>query len=433
MSQATATPSPVGRPRWTPTVKVIIAVIALVLIGLAIFRFQIVFTPLIVGAIMAYILQPAVGFLQRRARLPRGLATALVFLLLLGLLAPIVASLTPVVVEQLVFLQGEVINFIDYVRTLSPGTTVEIMGLEIGVELLTNQVVTALTEAVRSAAPGAPTIVFGVAETVLLTIFTLLIGFYLTKDAAKVVGWVHGLVPPGYGEDLTLLLAEIDRVWSSFFRGQVILALIVTGIMTAVSAILGLPQPVLMGILAGFLEFLPSIGHAIWIITALILALLEGSSTLPVSNLAFALIVAGAHFGFTQFDLNFLIPRIIGREVNLHPMVVIIGIIVGAAVGGVLGVALAAPAIASLRIVARYVYAMLFDLDPFPMVGPPAASPDERQGLLASQMEHETDLPRTATGRVISRFRRRKAADDDGQSVPAPEPDPDSPQERTQP
>ena len=68
---------------------------------------------------------------------------------------------------------------------------------------------------------------------------------------------------------------------------------------------------------------------------------------------------------FAQFDLNFLIPRIIGRQVNLHPMVVIIGIIVGASVGGVLGVALAAPVIASIRVLGRYVYCRLFGLDPF--------------------------------------------------------------------
>jgi predicted PurR-regulated permease PerM len=184
------------------------------------------------------------------------------------------------------------------------------------------------------------------------------------------------------------------------------LALIVGVIITIVSTILGLPQPLLMGMLAAVLEFLPSVGHTIWVAIALIVALLEGSTTLPVSNIVFAGLVAGVHLAFTQFDLNFLIPRIIGREVNLHPMVVIIGLIIGASVGGVLGLALAAPAIATLRVLGRYIYAMLFDLDPFPMVGPPSAPKADRLAELERMQQTEAATP--PRRRKRSRKSRRK-------------------------
>ena len=59
--------------------------------------------------------------------------------------------------------------------------------------------------------------------------------------------------------------------------------------------------------------------------------------------------------------------------------IIILGVIVGASVAGVLGVALAAPTIASLRIIMRYVYANLFDLDPFPMIGAPSSPRQERE------------------------------------------------------
>jgi predicted PurR-regulated permease PerM len=78
------------------------------------------------------------------------------------------------------------------------------------------------------------------------------------------------------------------------------------------------------------------------------------------------LIVIGLHLIFEQFDLNYLIPRIIGRRVHLPPLVVILGIVAGAVLAGVLGILLAAPTIASARVLGRYVYANLFDLDPFP-------------------------------------------------------------------
>ncbi len=72
------------------------------------------------------------------------------------------------------------------------------------------------------------------------------------------------------------------------------------------------------------------------------------------------------HILFTQFDLNYLIPRLIGRSLKLPPVVVILGIVAGAALAGVMGVVLAAPTIASMRVLGRYIYARLADQDPFP-------------------------------------------------------------------
>jgi predicted PurR-regulated permease PerM len=121
-----------------------------------------------------------------------------------------------------------------------------------------------------------------------------------------------------------------------------------------------------MGVLAGLLELLPSIGHGIWLTLATLLALFSGSTWLPLPNWAFALLLVGLHAIFQQFDLNYLIPRIIGRRMHLHPLVVILGIVSGALLGGVLGILLAAPTIASARVLGRYLYANLFDLEPFP-------------------------------------------------------------------
>jgi predicted PurR-regulated permease PerM len=415
------------RPRWSPPIKIAVGVILFVLLAVAILRFSIVFVPLIIGAIIAYIFQPVVVMLNGRLRLPRGLAAALIYLIVLAIIVPVVYSLVPVIARQIRVLGNELIDFFGYVDALSPDTTITILGIDFGVQSLIDQITAALTDFITSAATGSITVVFNIAEILLMVIFTLLIGFYLTKDAPKFVTWVKGLVPPGYDKDAEKLLIEIDNVWSSFFRGQLTLALTVSVIITITSSIVGLPQPVLMGVLAGLLEFLPSVGHAIWIIIALILALLEGSSTLPVSNVVFALIVSGVHLGFTQFDLNYLIPRIIGREVHLHPMVVIIGIIVGASVGGVLGVALAAPVIASLRIVGRYVYSMLFDLDPFPMVGPPSAPKKVR--LTHAQLKAaEAPSPPPSPTEVIRQLRQRRSGDGGCQ----PEPDQEASQEITE-
>jgi predicted PurR-regulated permease PerM len=140
-----------------------------------------------------------------------------------------------------------------------------------------------------------------------------------------------------------------------------------------------MPFALAMGVLAGLLEFLPSIGHGIWLTIGALLAFFAGSTRLPIPNWAFALLVTGMHIFFQQFDLNYLIPRIIGRRVHLPPLVVILGIVTGALLAGVLGILLAAPTIASARVVGRYIYANLFDQEPFPTpIAPPLPPPNPR-------------------------------------------------------
>jgi predicted PurR-regulated permease PerM len=396
-------------PPWNMTTKLVVIVLLLVLVGLAWPFIRTIFAPVIIGAIVAYLFHPVAVWISRKTRLPRGVATAILFLILLGVVIPILISLAPVIEDLIRFVIDETLRFLSDLNQLNAeAATIELPGgFEVATQELVNEITLTITEFVRSLASEGINLVFDVAEIILLVIVTVLTGFYLTAQSDKFLELVEGAVPIPYRRDFEELLAELDGIWSGFFRGQFILALVVGTMMTVVSTIIGLPQPVWMGLLAGLMEFLPSIGHAIWFIIALIVALVEGSTTLPISNLAFALVVLGVYLAYTQFDLNFLIPRIIGGQVHLHPLVVILGIIVGARVGGVLGVALAAPTIASLRVFIRYIYAKLLDLRPFPMVGPPAAPREERlveaERLAVEKSPTPLQIPIPNPGDVIGR------------------------------
>jgi predicted PurR-regulated permease PerM len=366
------------RPRWNATIKVVVGVILFVLFALALYAFRGVFVPLIIGLIMAYVLQPVVRLIQRVTRLSRGLATGLLYLILLALVVPVGIILIPVAIDQINYLQHQVFAFARYLNSISADASIEVLSLRLSVQDLVRQITSALTSFITSVATGSLSFVLDAARVIALVVFTFVIGFYLTRDAERVTNWFRGLIPPHYRSDIESLLTEIDHVWSSFFRGQVLLSFIVMVILSVLSAALGLPHPLLLGIWGGLLEFMPSIGNMIWGLTAFIVALVAGSTYLPLPNFLFALVVFGAYIAFAQMDINVLIPNIIGRHVRLHPVVVILGVIIGASVGGVLGVALAAPMIASLRIIMRYLYANLFDLDPFPMVGAPTMPKEER-------------------------------------------------------
>ena len=189
--------------------------------------------------------------------------------------------------------------------------------------------------------------------------------------------WIEHLIPSAYQYDFRIIRDEINQIWGAFFRGQIVLGFVVACIFSSIGLLLGLPFALGMGIFAGLLEFLPSIGHGIWLVTASVLALTFGSTWLPLPNWAFALIIIGLHLFYQQFDLNYLMPRIIGRRVQLPPLVVILGIVAGAVLAGVLGILLAAPTIASARVIGRYIYANLLDMDPFPVTMTQPTQPPE--------------------------------------------------------
>lgn len=378
-------------PEWSQTLRIIIGILVVVLLAIAAYAFRVVFIPLIIGAILAYVLTPLVRVLSRATRLPHGAATALVFIALLALVVPLGIWAVQELIEQSVSLGNTLIGYIRHLDTIS-ADTIEIMGFQFAVGDLTREVTNTLIDLIRTSVSNTVGIALNVARIVVFTVFTAVIAFYLTRDSSRVLATFRGLVPPNYRDDANRLLAEIDGVWSSFLRGQVILSLTVMVILTVMSALLGLPQPLLLGIWGGLLELLPSIGNMIWGATVIIIAIVEGSTYLPLPPLVFVLIVIAAYVAFSQLDINVLIPNIIGGQVRLHPMVVLLGVIIGLTVGGVLGVALAAPTIASLRVIGRYVYAKLFGLEPFPMVGPPAAPAEEREKV-AQQIAAQTPRP----------------------------------------
>jgi predicted PurR-regulated permease PerM len=337
-----------------------------VLAALGVYAVRGVFAPLVIALIIAYILYPIARYIQHSTPIPHGPASALLFLIMLAIIIPLAIILIPFIFDQVRFLRDLTVQLLTAINTISPDTTIQILGLEVEAQSVIREVTTALGDLARSTARSALEVVFDAAEIILLTVFTFIIGFYLTKDGDRLLKSVEKGLPKAVKEDVSLLMGEVNVIWSAFLRGHLLMAIIVGVTITVISSLIGLPRPALMGILAGLLEFVPGVGPVVWLVVASIIALIEGSTVIHVSNLIFALIVVLIYIGYAQLVSNVLYPRVVSVDVQIHPMLVIIGVIVGASLAGLLGVVLAAPAIATLRVLARYLYGRLFDLEPFP-------------------------------------------------------------------
>lgn len=217
-------------------------------------------------------------------------------------------------------------------------------------------------------APAA-NLVGGVFSALATLFLTLAMMFYAMKDGPGFIKALEKITPPDYHGDVRFIVVELGKIWNAYLRGQVILGLTMGAATFTGASIIGLPQPLVLGLLAGLLEFIPNVGPTLAATPAIIMALVTPSTTIPglEGGLLFGLIVVAMYVGLQAIEGLFLVPRVMGYTLNLHPFVILVALVFGARFGGVLGVILAAPVAATLRLLAAYLWTKIFDVDAFGM------------------------------------------------------------------
>lgn len=364
-------------PPWSPNNKRLVLMILFVLLSLALYRFRLLLLPLIMAMILAYLIEPLVTQLTRRTPLSRNLSIGLIYLLLVAALVSIpVSTINPIVTQ--------VNNFIhrtpQYIRDIGEFFQEPIVLIDdivipvdqLSLDQLFASLSSNLVQVVQTL--GGQTIsIFGSLATATIstvgwTIMVLFLSFYLVKDHEILFDSMIKLAPKSYQSDLYQLTEGISITWNSFLRGQLVLCLVVGIIVFIVALIIGLPNAITLALIAGFMELIPTFGPILAAVPAVLIAAIQADSSWLgglMSPFWFAMLVLGLYAFIYQFENYYLVPRIIGHHLKLHPLAVILGVLGGASVAGILGVLLAAPVLASVRLIWMYIYCKLTDQDPF--------------------------------------------------------------------
>jgi len=147
----------------------------------------------------------------------------------------------------------------------------------------------------------------------------------------------------GGSEDAQLLSQELGRIWDAFLRGQVILGGVIFVVVWLGLTVLGVRNALTLGLLSGLLEFIPTLGPIIGTGVAMIVAFFQPTNPWGLESWQFALLVLVLMIVIQQVENNILVPRIVGGALDLHPIIVFVGVLMGA-----------------------YTWRKLFDLPPFP-------------------------------------------------------------------
>jgi predicted PurR-regulated permease PerM/phosphoglycolate phosphatase-like HAD superfamily hydrolase len=351
--------------RWGSTTKIIVTAALVFLAIVLLITFRAMIRPTIIALLLTFLLYQPVNWVQQRTAWSRGVSIVAIYLLLILLLLAAPVIFIPRLVESFESLVIVLDTLVVDLQTATSAPILSVGEYELSVNILFQQLGEILQNILSPAAAGALGFALTLTTTILTTVYVLVLGFWLLKDIHKLQRLVLQSLPADYREDARRLGQELGAIWTAFLRGQFALGLVIGVVTWIAMTIVGLPNAAGLALLAGIMEFLPTVGPGISGAVGTLVALFQGSTWLPVNNFIFALIVLGLYVIITQVESVYLIPRLVGRRVHLHPAVTFTGIISAAVTVGVLGVLLITPTIASVRVILIYVLRKLRDEEPF--------------------------------------------------------------------
>jgi predicted PurR-regulated permease PerM len=347
---------------WSEKIRYLLLVICLILGAVFVYTIRSLIGPLIISALLAYLLYPVVLWLKVRLGGRKKLAVFIVYSIFIGLLLAVPAGFTPFIISQINTLNSEIGTLQTTVEQAL--AQIQLWGLSFPGGELPVDLQAIFTELLH---PQQIIDFVSIAtENIVLVFMILITTYYLLLDWERLAAWGLEVIPVGFREDANRLFGRIKIVWRVYLRGQLLLMLVL-GVASGVGALaVGLPGAVIIGLLAAILALVPSFGSSTMAIIATIVGLLTGSTYMNISHFWFGVIVLGLFVAIHLVENYWLRPSVMEHRLQLHPALVIISVIGALSLAGVLAVLIIVPLISTVDILGKYVYRRIFALAPWP-------------------------------------------------------------------
>ena len=340
----------------TRVVLQILLIVAGIALGLwALHRLSSVVLVLILAALFAYVIAPLVELARRpirlagrRRRLSRGAAIALVYVFMAGSVSGAAALLLPSATEQVNEVIVRAPAYAQSIVAWEHGWSRYYERLRIPVELrqsIDQSVLAAGAGAVESV-QGSALALMSLLSYVPWLVLIPILAFFLLKDAASLRRTIVTALPHHGQLRGHRLFEELNATLAAYIRAQLLACLLVGSLCGVGFAVIGIPYPVLLGVLAGVLEFIPLVGPLVLATVAVVVGALHA----PMLALW-----AVGFLGVLRLLEDYVIyPRLIRRGIHLHPLAVILAVLAGAELNGVAGMFLSVPTVALATVVYRH-------------------------------------------------------------------------------
>lgn len=348
------------RPAPFPTVtrsQILWILASLLVAGWLVWLLGPVLTPFFISILIAYIVNPLVGWLER-LKLRRDLAVALVFLLAFLLLVVVLLIVIPVLIREVADFFGRLPGYLDTFRQSALPWIEAQLGIELNLQSFDVQRARSLIQDYFSNFAGAAGNILSVMTQsggrflvwVSSMVLIPLVTFYLLRDWRALVNTVRDILPRNIEPTVVKLTDDCDEALGGFLRGQ-LMVMLSLGIVYALGLwIVGLNNAIAIGMIAGLVSFVPYLGAIIGVALAGVTAVIQDFSIGFLLSVAIVFVVGQLIESFV------LTPKLVGDRIGLHPVLVIFAVMAGGQLFGFAGVLLALPAAAAGTVLVRFAY-----------------------------------------------------------------------------
>ncbi len=324
---------------------------ALAVFFLALYLLSPILLPFVAGGIIAYFLDPAVTWLERRG-LPRWLATTvglavfiLALALLLALILPLLRLQAGELIDRLPALFNQIQGLVDQAMQLAAKNlaAADFQRLR---DTLSGSAGDLVTWAVRQV-QTVLTSGLALANLLSLVFITPVVAFFVLRDWHRIVGHIDSWLPRNQLETIREQARLVDAMLGGYIRGQLLVCFALAIYYAVALSLIGLDFGLIIGILTGVIAFIPYLGFATGLILSLGFGLLQ-------FGWGWGLVWVAAVFAVGQIVESVLVPRLVGHRVQLHPVWVIFALLAFGTLFGFLGVLIALPTAAVVGVLVRF-------------------------------------------------------------------------------
>jgi predicted PurR-regulated permease PerM len=336
--------------RWVPLALLFLVFCIVVFIG-----GRIVLVPILISLALAYLLAPVVAWFERRGwsrpysvLLALTSATVVIVLILIFILPSFWGQLTKIYeqVRTLYTDNSRVEPLLQKVKQVSPPVYEY---LQMQLERYKSQagdgrLFSLIGKWLQSGLFKLVDLTASILDLLLIPFFV----YYLLADYGAMRARIDRLIPPRYRSVAATLISRINAVISSYVRSQLLIALVMGVLYVIGFAILRVPLALTIGMLSGLLNFIPYLGTLTGLALSISFAALAGAGPARILGVVFVFIIVQSVEGY------YLTPRLLGSRLDLHPLWVLVGLMIGGSLFGLLGIILAVPVIAVAKVVLNF-------------------------------------------------------------------------------
>lgn len=300
----------------------IIFALFLVVVGWLVFQTRDILVAIFVAYIIMAALMPSVRWFRSQG-VPQIFSVLIPYLAVIVFLTLIILPLVPFVATQVQALISDLPHYLDEAAST------------LGITVDANTIQDTVARESSNISRNAVSLTTKVFNGIFVTLTVLIVSFYMLYYQDKFKHAVANLFHKNEQEHVVKTMGKIDEKLGAWLRGQLVLCFTI-GLLTYIAlSLLGVPFALPLAIIAGLLEVVPTLGPILASVPAIIVAL--------TFNPTLALVVAATYFVIQMLENNLLVPKIMQKAVGLNPVIVIIGVMVGASLLGVAGALLSIP------------------------------------------------------------------------------------------